>query len=842
MTGLGQDLRQALRRMAREPGITAAVIVTLAVAIGLDTAAFSLVDALLLRPLPVERPAELVHVYTTSDDGLLSHGPLAFPDLEDLRDRADSLASLAGYAHQPLSIESSARPGSDAGDRYELVLGEVVTGGYFEVLGLSAARGRLLAPEDDRPGSTPVAVLGHAAWHRRFGGDAAVVGREIRLSGHAFTVVGVAPDGFGGLTRGLAAELWLPVHAAEPLPAGVTVGFGETTPGVSRLDDRSRRWIWTVGRLRPGSRLETARAEIEALARRLGAEHPRTHGERAFAVEALRDVRVLPGVDRPLHAGALGLLALSGLVLLVAASNVANLLLARAAARRRETVTRLALGAGRGRLARQHLVESLLLALVGGTAGLFLAAAAPRLVAAVAPSLPWPVDVALDLRIDGGVLLFALFVSAGTAVVFGLAPVLESARTDLAGALRGAGSTPAGRRRRLTDGLVVAQVAVSGVLLVGLGLTARSLARAHAVDPGLDPAGLVVATVSPDLLGYPSARVEELFRRIEDEVARLPTVRSVATASHLPLTYGLRLASVAPSERGVGRNDGEEWTDTDEAVVGPRYFETLGIPLRAGRAFRAGDRDGVAPVAVVNETLAERLWPDGRAEAAVGRTLRVAGKEGRTYRVVGVARDGKYRTLGEPPRPFLYRSLLQQPVGTRSLAARVSDPAHASRVLAEVERAVRRIDPALPVHRLRTYEEVLDDSLLLPRAATGLFGLFGVIAVGLAAVGLHGVLAHAVVRRTREIGVRMALGASRRDVVTLIVAHGLRVTAVGLALGLAGGHGLGRVGRSILYGVSPGDPAALLGAAALFAAVAVLASWLPAHRASRAEPAEVLRG
>jgi putative ABC transport system permease protein len=300
VTGLGQDVRQALRRMRGAPGVTAAVVLTLAVAIGLDTAAFSLVDALLLRTPPVARPAELAHVYTASDGGLLSHGPLAFPDYEDLRDRAASFSSLAGYAQQPLSID---RGGAAGGDRSALVMGEVVTGGYFETLGLRAdspERGRLLVPGDDAPGAPPVAVLGHGAWQRLFGGDPAAVGRTVRLSGHPFTVVGVAPAGFTGLTRGLAIELWLPVHAAERLPAGVMVGFGEVTPGASRLDDRSRRWIWTVGRLAAGAGIECARSELDTLSRRLAAEHPRTHDDRAFAVEALRDVRVLPGVDGPL--------------------------------------------------------------------------------------------------------------------------------------------------------------------------------------------------------------------------------------------------------------------------------------------------------------------------------------------------------------------------------------------------------------------------------------------------------------------------------------------------------------------------------------------------------------
>lgn len=817
--------------MAKTPATTAAVVLTLAVAIGLNSAAFSLVDALLFRPLPVARPGELVHVYTATEGGLLSHGPLAFPDFEDLRDRVEGLASAAAYALQPMSLQ--------VGDRSELLMGEVVTGGYFATLGLEAARGRLLAPEDDLPGAPPVAVLGHRTWRVRFGGDPAVVGREVRLSGHAFTVVGVAPEGFSGLTRGLAAELFVPVHAAERLPAGVTVGFGEATPGASRLADRSRRWAWVVARLRDGAGLPAVRPEIDALGRRLADEHPGTHRRRRFAVESVVDVRFLPGVDRVVRAGSLGLVALAGLVLLVAALNVANVLLARAVERRGEMATRLSLGAGRWRLGRQLLVEGLLLALAGGAAGLVLAANAGRVLATAVPSLPWPVEVALDLPVDLGVLLFSLALSAATAVLFGLAPALESLRIDLVGALRGEGSTPAAGRRRLAGAFVVAQVGVSVVLLVGLGLAVRSLARTHSVDPGFEASGVVTAVFAPELQGYSPERMEEVFRRLEEGIGALPQVVSTSSASHLPLTFGLQQGRVVAGRGapGGGRGPGEEagWIDVDRAQVAPGYFETLEIEVLEGRGFRDGDLPASARVAVVNETLAARLWP-GRG--ALGRTLREAGEDGE-HRVVGVVREGKYRTLDEAPRPFLYLALAQHPVGTRTLVARVAG--EPERALAAVERVAREVDPGLPVLRLQTYQDALADALFAPRAAAGLFGLFGLLAFGLATFGVHAVLAHAAARRTREIGVRLALGASRGDVVALVVGHGARLTAVGLAVGLAVALVAARGLRAILFGVSPADPATFVAVPLVFAAVALLASYLPARRASRLDPAEVLR-
>lgn len=828
LVGLAQDIRLALRRLARSPGLAIAVVAVLAVAIGLDAAVFRLVDSLLLRPLPVERPAELVHVYTVGDGRLLSHGPLAFPDFEAIRDRTGAFSSIAAHALQPMSL--------DGGDRSELVMGEVVTGGYFLTLGLEPARGRLLAAPDDRDGAPPVLVLGHEAWRRRFGADPEITGRTVRLSGRSFTVVGVAPPGFAGLTRGLAAELWVPVRAAERLPTGVTVGFGETTPGAGRLDDRSRRWAWTIARRRPGAGTEAAQAELGVLARRLAAEHPDTHRRRAFAVVAAEDVRLLPGVDRALQAGSLGLAALAGLVLLVAVSNVGNLLLARAAARRRELVVRRALGAGRGRLARELLAESLLLALAGAAAGLLVAAAAPRLAAALVPSLPWPVAVALDLSIDGRVLAFVLTLALVTATAFGLAPLPGTLRIGLAGALREEGSTPARARRRLTRALVVVQIAVSVVLLVGLGLTARGLARAQQIDPGFEASRVVIATFAPELQGYDAVRTEDTFRRLEEAFGELPEVAATSAASHLPLTFGLRLAAVSGDAGGGGRAPGEnDWLAVDEAAVGPGYFETLAVPLRAGRGFAAGDRPVSDRVAVVNETLAARLWP---GDGAVGRTLRVAG-EGAPYRVVGVAADGRYRTLGEPPRPFLYRALAQHPVGTRTVVLRAAgDPA---RVLAAVERTARRIDPGLPVLRLRTYRDALSDALLLPRLAAGLLGLFGALALGLAAVGLHGLLAHAAVRRTRELAVHMALGASRRAVVRRVVAEGARLAAVGLAVGLAASLLLGRALEAVLYGVEPTDPATYAAAVLTFGTVSLVASYQPARRASRVDPGRVLR-
>jgi predicted permease len=803
------------------------VVAAMALGIGLNSAVFSLVDALLLRPPAVAAPGRLAHVYSSVPGDPLSHAPMAFPDYEKVRDRARSFAGLAAYAWYPLALER------DEGS--ELVLAELVTGNYFATLGVAPALGRVFGGLEDGPGAaSPVVVLSNDGWHRHLAGAPDVVGRELRLNGRTFTVVGVAPRGFRSLIPGLAPDVWLPIHAGAALPTGITIDFGGWTPGVERTADRTSRWVWVTGRLRPGASAGQAHAEAGALAAELGRDFPATNARRAFTVVAARDVRLSPVVDRTLWGGSLLLMGVFALGLLLASVNVASLFLARALGRRHEITTRLAVGAARGRLVRQLFLEGLLLALAGGGLGLLLARASNAWLGRVAlpagAAVSWPLDLVLAPALDLRVLGFALAAAVLTAVVFALFPALEATRADLAGMLReiraGASAGSSGRHRAT---LVAAQVAVSVVLLNGAGIALRSLVDTTRVDPGFDPERAAVVTVSPDLLGYPEQDAERLFARLRQRVSSLPGVRSTALASHLPLTFAINFSGGVAPAGGDAQMHGT-WPLVDFASVGPGYFETMRIPLMAGRPFAETD-DSTAPrVVIVNETLARRFWPDS---PALGRRL----KDG--AEVIGVARDGKYRTLGERPRPFLYTSLRQDTRGTCALVVRTEgDPRP---LLGAIRNAVREVDPRVPTGRPRPLAEAVAGALLLPRAAAGLLGFFAALGLLLAAVGILGVTAYLANARVGEIGLRLALGASRGAILRWLLRPGLAPVAVGLGVGagLAVSAAWGLSG--FLSGIWPIDLKSLLAAVSLLALAAGGAGFVPAWLAANLDPASALR-
>src|SRR6266540_2358828 len=808
MGGLIHDLRHALRIARLHPGVSALVVATMALGIGLNCAVFSLVDALLLRPPPVAAPERLVHVYSSVPGGFVSHEPMAFPDYETLRDRTRSFVGLAAYAWYPLAIER--------GDGSERVMAEIVTGNYFAVLGVVPALGRVFGEVEDRPGApNAVAVLSDEGWRRHFAGVPEVVGHELRLNGRAFTVVGVGPAGFRSLIPGFAPDLWLPIHAGAALPADVTINFGSPTPGLERIVDRGQRWVWVTGRLRPDESAEQAGAEVGVLAAQLGRDFPATNARRVFTAVAAQDVRLSPVVDRTLWAGSLLLMGVFALGLLLASVNIASLFLARALGRRRETATRLALGAGRGRLVRQLFLEGLLLALAGGSLGLLIASV----------SNDWLSRVALPPAVDARVVGFALAGAVLTAVVFALFPALEATRSNLAEMLRETGAS-AGSSRRLRATLVALQVAVSLVLLAATGIALRSLLHAARVDPGFDPERAAVITLSPDLLGYGWDDSERLFARFRDRVSELPGVRSVAFASHLPLTAAINFGNVA----AAGRDAQTPETLVDFASVGPGYFETMGIPLVAGRPFAETDGPTAPRVAIVNETLARRLWS---GSPALGRRLHDGAE------VIGVARDGKYRTLGERPRPFLYNSLGQDPRRTRTLVVRTTgDPRPLQPAM---RRVVQELDPRLPVGGPRTLAETVGDALFVPRIAAALLGFFGVLGLALAGVGVFGVVAYLARARTRAIGLRLALGASPGAILRWLLRRGLAPVAAGLAAGVAAAASAAWALSGVFTGVWPIDMRALLVAASLLALVALVAALVPARLAAKLDPASALR-
>jgi predicted permease len=799
-------------------------VLSLAFGIGANTVIFGLANAVLLRPLPVANPDDVVALYTSDHSGP-RYSTSSYPDYLDFRDKTDVFSGLAASGFEALSF---AQEGQTA-----RVWAEVVTGNYFPFLGIPVARGRGLVPEDDAPSAAPVAVLSHGTWSRRLGGDESILGRTLTLNGRPVTVAGVAAPSFTGLTRGIGVDLWLPLAVHMKL-----VGRED------RLDNRGSRRLQILGRLRPGVTAEAAQARLDVLARQLREAYPqqwtdvREEGRRITVVPE-RLARVSPRIRGPVI-GFFGLLMLVvGLVLLIACANVANLLLARMAARRREIAIRLSLGALRGRIVRQFVTETALATLLGGALGVLIAVwCADGL---TAWRLPLPLPVELEVAVDWRVLLFALALSLATGIALGLAPALPASRQDVVPALKDEALVHAdgGRRSRLRDFFLVSQVALCLVLLVGAGLLLRGLRNAGAIDPGFDPDNVLVLSVDLGLAEFPETRAAAWQQDLRARLGSIPGVESVGLSAGLPMS--LSWARRGTTVEGYTRRPGEDM-EFHFNVVGPGFLEALRIPLVRGRRFTEKDRAGAAGVVIVNQTFARRFWP---GQDPLGRRLSVSGEEGPYLEVVGVTRDGKYNTLGEEPLPFFYLPLLQHHDSVRravepaSLVVRTTgDPRSAAPA---VRQAVQALDPRVPVQGARLLVEHLGVSLLPSRVAGWMLGLFGLLGLALASLGLYGVVSQAVSRRHREIGVRIALGADRREVMRLIVGEGMTLVGIGLGVGLVLSLAATRLLTSLLYGLSPTDPLTFLGVCLLLAAVAFLASYVPARRATRIDPIAALR-
>jgi predicted permease len=813
---LWSDVRLAARLLARSPGFTVVAIVSLALGVGANTTIFSLLNAFLLRPLAGREPARLATVYTSDYSGP-RYGASSYPDYLDFRSGSRVFEGLAACGMKPLLF-------TEGGDSRR-VLAQLVSGNYFDVLGLRAAYGRTILPAEETPGQNPVVVLSDSFWRSRFAADPAVVGRAVALNGKPYTVVGIGPAGFTGFVRGIGVDLFVPLAMDRSLTG-------------DPLESRGTRGLLLIGRLRGGARVEEAQAELAIVARRLHDGFPdnwtdRRGEPRAVSVLPEDASRVLPMVRGAIAAFLGVLFAAVGLVLLIACTNVASLLLARSNARRREVAVRIALGAGRARLVRQLLAESLLLSVLAGLVGTALAALALQLILAFQPPLPF--SLALGLELDRRVLLFTLLLSLATGVSFGLLPALRASSASPVEALKArGGEAPRRRRVGMRDTLVVAQVAGSLVLLVGAGLFLKSLARAQAIDPGFDPERALVFSLDLAAQGYDEARGAAFYATLQDRLAAVPGVTTVSFSTSLPLTLG----SERRSFRAVGYQPGPgEELAVPSSFVGADYFETMRTALRRGRGFTSRDVPGTRPVVVVNEAFVRRFWP-GRE--GLGERLVLPWKDGEVeMEVIGVARDGKYASLGEEPTPYifyphrqLYRSQMAVVVRTQG------DP---TAVLPQLRRQVAALDATLPVYDVKTLVAHLGTALFPARAAATLLGLTGALAVVLAAIGLYGVLAYLVTLRTREIGVRMALGASREDVVRLVVGRGLRLAGAGLAIGLVLAGSVTRFAAFLLYGTSPLDPATFGAVAVLLLGVALAAAWRPARRAAGVEPLVALR-
>jgi predicted permease len=827
------DLRYAGRMLWTQPGFTAAAVLTLALGIGANTAVYSLVNATLFRRLPVADPDRLVYMYRGAGNGVFS-----YPQYATLRDHATAFDGLACWGGITASLH--------AGDSAELVPGIIVSGNFFEVLGLRPALGRLLGPADDvTPGAHPVAVIAYEFWQTRFSGRADVIGREIRLNGHVFTIVGVAPAGFPGPQLGATRQLYVPMMMQAVMRPPRARYSGEQNPDL--LQHPTNSWIFGLGRLKPAVTIERAIAELDPVL----AEFFRTRTRLPAGATTPR-VRLVPIEDpdagpRPmLRSAALLVGAVAGTVLLIACANIANLLLSRAAGRRRELAVRLALGASRGRLLQQLLTESVLLSAIGGLAGVALAWGLLQAFAAAPPppgALPLPLDFAMDWR----VLLFALAVSTATGVACGLVPAVLASRPIMGPALRTtSGSTDeAGRRLDLKKVFVVAEVALSLLLLIAAGLFVRSLRSARAIDPGIDVDRLVTAPLGINLLRYTSAQGRAFYQQVVERAEQLPGVEAASVARVAMLTGGGRILSVHVEGRGsthdrqMSEGGGMATTGTtaiNANVVGPRFFETVGIRLTAGRDFAASDAVDGPPVIILNATAAGIHFP---GERPIGRRLSVDGPDGPWREVVGVVRDSKYGSLAEGSLPVAYLPLSQNHETGMTLYVRASVPPGS--LAATLRQEIQRLEPNLPVPDIRTMEETIGTSLYAARMGAWLISSFGVLALLLAIVGIYGVLAFSIARRTREMGIRLALGARARQVFLLVIRDGMRLVGLGALIGVAAALAGGRWLSAFLYGVSPTDALSFVGAVAMLGGVALLACAIPARRAIRVDPVATLR-
>jgi len=819
---VAQDLRVAARSFAREPGFTAVAVVTLGLGIGATSAIFSVADQALLTGPPIADADEVVAVYTTSRRGF-PRSSSSFPDYVDYRDRTGALADLAAT-----SLVSASLGHDQRGAR--LLSGQAVTGNFFDLLGLRPAAGRLIEPPDDElGGGSPVVVLSHALWQGELGGDRAVLGTTVRLGGQAYEVIGVAPRGYHGLRLDAHRDFWIPMQTLPYLSGGKT-SFDDY------FVDRGSRWMdLLVGRLSRGASAEQAYTELFAVSERLRQKDPDARGPRSVTVDAM-DGYILPSgreADLRLFVAVLG--GTVALALILCCASIANLLLARASARTRDMGVRLAIGAGRRRLARQLLTESLLLALAGGAAGVVAASGLLALLGRF--DLPGGVAVAsLGITLDLGMLAATAALALGTGIVFGAAPALVASRTDLAGTLRSStrGKLESGSTS-VRKALVVAQVTLSVVLLVGSGLFVRTLREGLAADLGFEPEGLALTTFYLGFAGYGPEDAMAFVSTLEERASALPGVRAVSTSTRVPLQRGGARGYFFTAEGYRAAPDEELRVDAVYAT--PGHAAAVGLPVLAGRDLAEGDGADGEPVTVVSRSMADRYWPSGDA---VGGTVRLSGTP---LRVVGVAEDATWNGLGEQATNYMYLPLALGP-GVASdafltLAARTEGDAEA--LLGSIRSLINQLDREVTISRQATMPGLVAEVLMPQRLGALLLSTFGLLALALSSTGIAGVVAYAVSRRRREIGLRVALGASRATVVGGLARSMSAPVLLGVLLGVLVARGLSRMVEAFLFGVRPTDPATYTAIVLGVTAVAAVAVLVPARSALRVEPSEVLK-
>jgi putative ABC transport system permease protein len=811
--GVLRDVAQAFRQLRRDPGLAAAVVLSLGLAIGANTAVFSVVRAVLLEPLPYRDPDRLQMIWSNLDKAGYARGPISGPELQDLRQQASLFQGFASVWSTTAQIGGDGPP-----EQLKIAL---VTANFFSLLGVAPKLGRDFLPEEEGPSAPAVAILSYGLWQRRFGSDPSVVGRQLRLDGRSLTVVGVAPAGL---------RLWLPADASVPTDPQLIAPFPFDLTG-----DRAQYYLRTLGRLRDGASQKAGADEIAAIGRRLEAQH----AEYAASGRSFYGAALEADATREVRPTLLALLAAVALVLLLACVNVASLLVGRDLGRRGQMAVRAALGATRARLIRQALVETLVLVGLGVAAGLLLGLAGLRALMALRPP---GLERFSAVRLDPALIGFGAGLGLLAALVVAAIGVAGAFDVDLASVLRSSGRGAGAARGRLRRGLVAAEVALGALLLVGAGLAARSVLELGHVDPGFDPRGVQTFRIALPPSRYPNREAGAAFaRRLDERLRALPGVAALGTVSALPFDALPNWSSSyvfdgMPEEARGAR-------EADARAISPGYLAAVGAHLVAGRDFDEADGPGKAPVVIVDEHLAQVAWP-GRE--ALGRRLQVDfvdpadGSFTPTWAtVVGVVKHVRHRRLQDVVREQVYVSQRQSPRKPHAYALRASgDPAA---LMAAVRHEVKAIDPELPVYDARPLEAYVGDALAQPRFAMRLAGCFAGLALLVAAIGIYGVVAHSVTRRRREIGVRLALGAATRDVLRTVLGEGLGLALAGLAIGLTAAAALTQAARGLLFGVGPRDPATYAAVAGVLAATALAASALPAWRAARTDPTEVLR-
>ena len=816
------DVRYGVRVLLRSPGFLIAAVLSLALGIGANATIFTMINTVFLQPLPVEKPSELMYVYGTDSSNtqnavLGAFHPLSFPNYLDYKAQNDVFVGLGAYSFpQGVSLAGGEKPTP--------VNVQVVSGNYFSLLGVRPAAGRTFLPEEDRDtGASSVAVLNHKFWQRQLGSNPGVIGSTIRLNGHPFTIIGVAPQGFDGTLGVFPPDMWTPTMSH---PYVITGNFPGGPP------DKNRRLLifQAFGRLKPSVSQTQAQLELQEIGRRLEKDYPNENTGRNVGLLPLTQATIPPAFRGILVQGSGLLMAIVGLVLLIACANIANLMMARATARRREFTVRLALGGARLRLIRQLLIESVLVALPGGVLAVLIAMGGRDLIISLLPAGINPAN--LNMPIDFSVLAFTFALSIVSAVLFGLLPSLRASRSDLSSDLKERmGSAGSPGRFKARNVLVLFQVALSVVALASAGLFIRSLSTAQTIDLGFEHDKLVVVPYDVTSNGYEEGRGKQYHRQIVERVRTVPGVAAATIASTVPLT--------PPFQRSVFP-EAQESADTRRGIlvysniIGPGYFDTVRIALLRGRDFTEGDREGSQRVVIINEAMARRFWPD---QDALGKRFRFFGEtEPRT--IIGIVRNAKYVFVGEEPQSMAYTALEQGYSPAMALVVRTAGEPDALKAV--IEREVRSLDRDIALNNIQTAPELLSASLTGPRVAATLLSVFGLLALVLAAVGIYGVMSYSVNLRSQEIGIRMALGAERREVLWMVLGQGMFTVAIGLALGLMAAIGISRLLSGLLYGVGA-DTTAFIGTAAVLLFAALIANYVPARRATHVDPIRVIR-